>query len=68
MTRPTMPPGPPYPEDNDPQQADQPRFTPRQSGPQPPYEPPTYQGLPPYDVPPPPRSLRLRPAPGIVWL
>jgi putative peptidoglycan lipid II flippase len=54
MTRPTMPPGPPYPEDNDPQEAGQPRFTPRQSGPQPPYEPPTYQGPPPYDVPPPP--------------
>ena len=56
MTRPTMPPGPPYPEDNDPQEPGQPRFTPRQSGPQPPYEPPTYQGLPPYDVPPPPAS------------
>ncbi len=54
MTRPTMPPGPPYPEDNDPQEAGQPRFTPRQSGPQPPYEPPTYQGPPPYDAPPPP--------------
>jgi putative peptidoglycan lipid II flippase len=54
MTRPTMPPGPPYPEDDDPQETGQPRFTPRQSGPQPPYEPPTYQGLPPYDVPPPP--------------
>ena len=54
MTRPTMPPGPPYPEDNDPQQAGQPRFTPRQSGPQPPYEPPTYQGPAPYDAPPPP--------------
>jgi putative peptidoglycan lipid II flippase len=54
MTRPTMPPGPPYPDDNDPQEAGQPRFTPRQSGPQPPYEPPTYQGPPPYDAPPPP--------------
>src|ERR1700733_5527713 len=62
MTRPTMPPGPPYPDDeNAPQESGQPRFTPRQSGPQPrqsgpqpPYEPPTYQGLPPYDPPPPP--------------
>jgi putative peptidoglycan lipid II flippase len=54
MTRPTMPPGPPYPDDNEPE-AGQPRFTPRQSGPQPlPYEPPTYQGPPPYDEPPPP--------------
>src|ERR1700729_3221533 len=36
MTRPTMPPGPPYPDDNnDPQESGQPRFTPRQSGPQP---------------------------------
>ena len=67
MTRPTMPPGPPYPEDNDPQEASQPRFTPRQSGPQPPYEPPTYHGPPPYDVPPPP-APPARPAPGIVWL
>ena len=54
MTRPTMPPGQPYPEDDDPQAASQPRFTPRQSGPQPPYEPPTYQGPVPYDGPPPP--------------
>ena len=53
MTRPTMPPGPPYPDDNEPE-AGQPRFTPRQSGPQPPYEPPTYQGPPLYDEPPPP--------------
>ncbi len=54
MTRPTIPPGQPYPEDDDPQAASQPRFTPRQSGPQPPYEPPTYQGPVPYDGPPPP--------------
>lgn len=65
MTRPSMPPGPPYPEGEDPPEAAQPRFTPRQSGPQPrppgpqpPYEashePPTYQGLPPYEAPPPP--------------
>ncbi|HET9082544.1 MAG TPA: murein biosynthesis integral membrane protein MurJ [Trebonia sp.] len=58
MTRPTMPPGPPYPEDDDSPEPGQPRFTPRQPGPQPPYEephePPTYQGLPPYDVPSPP--------------
>jgi hypothetical protein len=48
MTRPTMPPGPPYPEDDEPPETAQPRFTPRQSGPQPPYEPsyepPTYHG------------------------
>ena len=56
MTRPTIPPGQPYPEDDDPQAASQPRFTPRQSGPQPPYEPPTYQGPVPYDGPPPPAS------------
>jgi putative peptidoglycan lipid II flippase len=70
MTRPTRPPGPPYPDDEDPPEAGQPRFTPRQSGPQPrqsgpqprqsgpqpPYEPPTYHGPPPYDVPPPPAS------------
>jgi putative peptidoglycan lipid II flippase len=53
MTRPTMPPGPPFPDDEEPPEAGQPRFTPRQSGPQPPYEaprayeapaePPTYQ-------------------------
>jgi murein biosynthesis integral membrane protein MurJ len=50
MTRPTMPPGPPYPEDDDPQDGNQPRFTPRQpgqSGPQPrppaPPGPPSYQ-------------------------
>lgn len=54
MTRPTRPPGPPYPDDEEPPEASQPRFTPRQPGPQPSYEPPTYQGLPPYDVPPPP--------------
>ena len=68
MTRPTKPPGPPYPDDEDPPEAGQPRFTPRQSGPQPrqsgpqphqsgpppPYEPPTYQGPVPYDGPPPP--------------
>ncbi|MGH3279860.1 MAG: murein biosynthesis integral membrane protein MurJ [Trebonia sp.] len=65
MTRPTMPSGPPYPEDAGQPDAGQPRFTPRQPdpqprrpGPQPPYEephePPTYQGLPPYDLPPPP--------------
>jgi putative peptidoglycan lipid II flippase len=35
MTRPTMPPGPPHPEDEDPPEASQPRFTPRQPGPQP---------------------------------
>src|SRR6266704_816141 len=56
MTRPTRPPGPPYPDDEEPPEAGQPRFTPRQSGPQPPYEaphePPAYQqGTPPYGVP-----------------
>ena len=54
MTRPTMPPGPPYPEDDEPQGSGQPRFTPRQSGPQPSHEPPTYHGPPPRQVPPPP--------------
>ena len=58
MTRPTRPPGQPYPDDEEPPEAGQPRFTPRQSGPQPPYEaphePPTYQGTPPYGMPPPP--------------
>jgi len=34
MTRPTMPSGPPYPEDEDPPEPGQPRFTPRPSGPQ----------------------------------
>ena len=38
MTRPTRPPGPPYPDDEEPPEAGQPRFTPRQSGPQPPHE------------------------------
>jgi murein biosynthesis integral membrane protein MurJ len=33
MTRPTMPPGPPYPEDDEPEEANQPRFTPRQPEP-----------------------------------
>ena len=44
MTRPTRPPGQPYPDDEEPPEAGQPRFTPRQSGPQPPYEPPTLPG------------------------
>jgi len=34
MTRPTRPPGPPYPDDEDPPESGQPRFTPHQSGPQ----------------------------------
>jgi putative peptidoglycan lipid II flippase len=48
MTRPTMPSGPPFPDDEEPPEAGQPRFTPR--------EPPTYQGTPPYGVPPPPHA------------
>ncbi len=34
MTRPTLPPEPPYPDDNEPQDPNQPRFTPRQANPQ----------------------------------
>jgi putative peptidoglycan lipid II flippase len=33
MTRPTRPPGPPYPEDGEPPESSQPRFTPRPQGP-----------------------------------
>jgi putative peptidoglycan lipid II flippase len=61
MTRPTRPPGPPYPDGEEPHETAQPRFTPRQSGPQPPYEPapppgyqpaqPGYQPAPPTQVP-----------------
>jgi putative peptidoglycan lipid II flippase len=64
MTRPTMPPGQPYPEDDDPRETGKPRFTPRQPGqpgqqqpPEPPAyqppEPPTYQqqGAPTYQPP-----------------
>ncbi len=58
MTRPTRPSGPPYPDDEEPPEGGQPRFTPRQPDPQPPYEaphePPTYIGTPPYGAPPPP--------------
>ena len=52
MTRPTRPPGQPYPDDGEPPETGQPRFTPRQSGPQPPYEQSGPQ--PPYEAPPEP--------------
>jgi len=58
MTRPTRPPGPPYPDGEEPQDAAQPRFTPRPpgsrpSGPQLPYEPqqPSYPPAPPAPTP-----------------
>ena len=58
MTRPTRPPGQPYPDGEEPPEASQPRFTPRQPSAQPPREaprePPTYLGTPPHGVPPPP--------------
>ena len=58
MTRPTRPPGPLYPDGEEPPETSQPRFTPRQPGAQPPHEaprePPTYLGTPPHGVPPPP--------------
>jgi putative peptidoglycan lipid II flippase len=47
MTRPTMPSGPPYPEDEDPREgANQPRFTPRQPSPPPQSGPPPRQSGP----------------------
>jgi putative peptidoglycan lipid II flippase len=49
MTRPNRPPGPPYPDDGEPPEASQPRFTPHQSGPQQPYD----GGYDPYPPPPP---------------
>ena len=74
MTRPTRPAGgPPYPDDEDPQDTGQPRFTPREQPyppppPQPvqqqPYgaPPPPPPGAQPYDAAPPPHQPSFRPA------
>ena len=54
MTRPTRPPGPPYPEGEEPPESGQPRFTPHQSGPHNvPTPPHAYPAAPPpYPTPP----------------
>jgi hypothetical protein len=54
MTRPTRPPGPPYPEGEEPPESGQPRFTPHQSGPHnAPTPPHAYPAAPPpYPTPP----------------
>jgi putative peptidoglycan lipid II flippase len=57
MTRPTRPPEPPFPDDEEPPEAAQPRFTPRPSGSQ-----PTIAVPPGYQPPPPPGYL---PTPGV---
>ncbi len=59
MTRPTRPPGPPYPDDEVPPESTQPRFTPRQPGypPEPPTQAPGFYPAgqqPPPPLPPPP--------------
>ncbi|MGH3246959.1 MAG: lipid II flippase MurJ, partial [Trebonia sp.] len=56
MTRPNRPPGPPYPDDGEPPEATQPRFTPRHSGPQQHHSGPQQPydgGYDPYPPPPP---------------
>ena len=60
MTRPTRPAGgPPFPDDEEPQEAGQPRFTPREQSYPP---PPPPHGAQPYDVAPPPPPPPFRPA------
>jgi len=61
MTRPTRPAGPPYPDDEDPQDdAPAPRFIPRDTGPQ----GPETRSLPPGYRPPPPPGYQTPPPPG----
>jgi putative peptidoglycan lipid II flippase len=55
MSRPTRPAGePPFPDDEEPQEAGQPRFTPREQ----PYPPPPPPAQQPYDAPPPPHGAQ----------